>query len=148
MARADYYAVQKAIAERIANDEAISEEGIPVFIEVEISARAERQIVVYLDGREAPASIQGLNSGSRTRLHVRYTIACYGFSLKLTRAMELRDDLMGRVEVALMKEPRDFAREDVATSWLQGGDFANARSDAGFMAMGEVGLVVDMVAIR
>ena len=150
MARADYFAVERAIAERLANDEALVEEAVPVLIEVEVSALPGRQIVVYLDSRAAPAGVQSLSAGSRTRMHVRYAIVCYGHDLQIARAMELRDDLMGRVEVALMRDPRDFGREEVVTSWLDGGAFANAKGQGapGFMAMGEVGLVVDMVAVR
>jgi len=150
VARADYFGVEQAIAERLANDEALVEEQVPVLIEAELSTLPGRQIIVYLDSREAPANMQSISAGSRTRMHVRYAIVCYGFDLSIGRAMELRDDLMGRVEVALMRDPRGFGREEVVSSWLDGGMFANAKGQnaPGFMAMGEVGLVVDMVAVR
>jgi len=136
-----------AIAERIRNDAAIAEEKIPVAVEEELSASSGRQVIVYLIGREAPRERQSISAGTRTRFLVRFSIMCYAFALQFPRAMELRDDLLGRVEVALMKEPRTFGRAEVFSSWLDGGEFENARGEAGtvsFMSCAEVSLVVEV----
>jgi len=148
VARADFYAIECAIGQRLALDDALAEAKVKVLIEEEMSPRHARQVCIYLDSYEVPPEYQGINAGTRTRMHVKYILACYAFNLKIERAMELRDDLMGRVEVALMREPRTFSRDEVRTSWHQGGEFASARMEGGaqFMAMGEIGLIVDMEA--
>jgi len=150
MARADYFALEQAICDRLANDEALVEEGIHVSVEEEVTPRRGRQVIVYLDSREAPADRQGINAGTRTRMLVRYSIMCFAWHLNFPRAMELRDDLMGRVEVALMKDPRNFGRSEVRSAWLQGGAFESARGEGAsptFMAAGEVILIADLESV-
>lgn len=148
MARADYYELECAIGRRLSMDDQLAEVGVEVLIEEEMSPYHNRQVILYLDSYEVPTDYQGINAGSRMRMHVKYILACYALHLKIADAMELRDDLMGRVSVSLMRDTRTFDRPEVRSSWQTGGEFANGRMESGaqFMAMGEIGLIVDLEA--
>ena len=147
MARADYYELECAIGNRLTMDDQLAEVDVKVLIEDEMSPYHDRQVILYLDSYEVPAEDQGINAGTRMRMHVKYILACYALNLKISKAMELRDDLMGRVGTALMRE-RTFGRSEVRSSWQMGGEFASGRTEGGaqFLAMGEIGLIVDLEA--
>lgn len=146
MARVDYYALQEAVQQTIRDDEDVH---APVLIEEELLFRETDTVVVYLESRTAPEGRQTISGGQRTRFLIRFSIWAFAYSLEGIRAAsEQRDDLMGRVEIALM---RDRQLKNLAiTSWLEGGDFQSALGgeDGGeFMAAGEVVLIADAKAI-
>tara|TARA_Y100000310_G_scaffold171492_2_gene171696 strand:+ start:8951 stop:9394 length:444 start_codon:yes stop_codon:yes gene_type:complete len=146
MARIDYYAIEESIATQLRDDATLS--GVTVDVEKEPEFTEDKMVIVYCISREAPDDLQSLSAGLRTRFYVTFVAVCIAAALDLKDAMEARDDLLGKVEVALMQD-RTFDNAQVKTSWIGGGDFDNARDgDEGlFNAAAEIEIVVDATAI-
>lgn len=146
MARLDYYQIEQDIATQVRDDAAMS--GVTVDVEQEPDFVEDKKVIIYCINREAPEELQSLSAGLRTRYYVTYVAVCIAAALRLKDAMEARDDLLSNVELALMKD-RTFANAQVKTSWLNGGDFDNARDgDEGlFNAAAEIEIVVDATTI-
>src|SRR5437870_418093 len=149
MPRIDYFAIEQGIQTILQADAALAALGARVVIEEELPFLAETGpwVGIYLERREAPRDLQALAGGQQTRFLVRLTIWCSQFSLKsIAEAIHLRDDLVGKVEIALMSDRR--LNGTVSTSWLDGGDLPSAKNaDAGgWLSRGEVLLVADVKA--
>lgn len=139
MARVDYYALEQAIADHLRKESEL--EGVRVEIEKQIDFGVDSDAVfIYLDRRDAPAEEQRLSAGTRTDFLLTFSLWCLAFHLdSVAAASELRDDLLGRVEVALMRD-RTFGGL-AGTAWLEGGEF-DTLEDNGFLSAAEVRLVV------
>jgi hypothetical protein len=147
MARVDYYAIEQAIRDQLAGHPLLA--GVTVTIEEELLFGAEQTpwVCVYLDRRDAPADRQRLAAGRQTQFLLRFSIWCWQYSLEgVSRAIQLRDDLVGAVEIALMSD-RTLGGT-VATSWLEGGELPSARlpDGSGWISGGEVVLIADVAA--
>lgn len=97
---------------------------------------------IRLDRRDAPE--QYLAGNTRQRYILRIVLTCVQFALDVEMAAQLRDDLLGTVEVVLMKN-RDISQL-VSTSWIDGGAFDITSEDAGFLANAEIVLLADVTA--
>ena len=147
MARVDYYAIEQEIKTVLEADAALA--GVTVTIEEELMFGSESTpwIGVYLDRRDAPPALQRLGAGQSTRFLLRFPLWCWEYHLEsITKAIQRRDDLVGKIEVALMKN-RTLSGK-VATSWLEGGELPSARlpEQAGFVSGAEVILVAEVSA--
>lgn len=148
MARADYYAVESAIKTLLDADSTLT--GVQVGIEEELAfgASTAGQVEIYLERRDAPADLQALRAGQTTRFLVRLSLWCYGFSIEsVAKACQLRDDLMGKVEVALMAN-RTLSGS-VNKFYLDGGEFDNQESPSpahGFGMGGSIIVIADLTA--
>lgn len=100
-------------------------------------------IGIYFERRDAPADLQTLSTGSRTRLLLRYRVVCVEHSLQgLDEAISRRNTLLGNVEVALIGDRT--LNSTVNASWLEGGDLDDGQSpNKNWMAVGEVILIAD-----
>jgi hypothetical protein len=147
MARIDYYGIEKAIADTIASDTRVAEFAITVVVEEEVMFERGNKVYVFLERRAAPEDRQSISAGTRTRMLCKYVIWCMAYGYKINETIEVRDNLLGAVELALMTD-RTFGRSDVATSWIEGGEFDNAKDEAGFNVMGSIELTVDVTAIN
>ncbi len=144
MARADYFAVLEAIEAQLKADEDLAE--ATILVEEDLSFQPGDTVIIYLERREAPANQQGLSAGKRTRFLVTFSVWCYHFALDTRPAMKKRDDLIGRVEVALMRD-RTY-RGSVESSYIDGGNFASGRTEGGlYMAGAEIRIVADLISI-
>ena len=144
MARVDYWSIEEKISELLLDTEGL--EDINVLIEEELTLQRGPTVAVYLDRRDAPAGLQSASGGQRTRFEIRFSIWCYEFHLDMQTAIKLRDELLGRVEVALIKN--STLGGTVAGAWIEGGEFQNAKNPGGtgFFSGGEIVLVADKVA--
>ena len=144
MARVDYYALEQEIQAILQADAALA--GVRIVVEDEILFGAETTpwVGIYLDRRDAPADIQRIG-GTRTDYRLRFSIWCWEYSLdSVSTAARLRDDLVGKVEVALMGNRT--LNDLVATSWLEGGEFMSARTQGSWLMGAEIVLVAEKAA--
>lgn len=143
MARIDYFSIEEAIKTVLDDDADVTGS---VLIEEEITIQRGNIIGIYLDDRNAADEDQSLSAGTRTRFNVRFTIWCWHFGIGRDRRgpMEQRDDLVGKVEIALMK--KRTLNDTVTMSWLEGGEFLSGPDPTGnqFMSGASIILVVDV----
>lgn len=147
MARVDYYAIELAIQTILQSAPSLS--GVVVTVEEELLFGAEITpwVGIYLDRRDAPANLQSLSAGQRTRFLLRFSVWCWEFSLEsVAKAIQLRDDLLGKVEIVLMDNRT--LNGTVNKSWLEGGEMPSARlpGGSGWVSGGEIVLVADAIA--
>jgi hypothetical protein len=134
----DYWGIREACQAVLQADADLT--GVTVLVEEEflLSAEMAPVVFIYLEDRTAEAGEQRLAAGTRTDFQLNFNLWCGDFSLNgLPDAIERRDSLIGKVEVALMRQRTlDGA---VGKLWLTGGQLFDARGqDAGFLAWGEV----------
>jgi len=147
VARVDYYAIEKALQTLLQADATLTGTTVTVEAELMFGAEAAPWVGIYLDRRDAPADMQGIGAGISTRMLCRFSIWCWAFTLEsIEEAIHKRDDILGKVEVALMKNRT--ITNNVSTSWLEGGEMPSGRipGNTGFMSGGEVVLVADVKA--
>lgn len=148
MPATDYYGIREEIRNVLLADADLTAIGLTVEIESEIDFGAEDVPIafIYLESRTAPDGAQRLAAGTRTDFRLQFSIWCGHFSLEsLEKAAEFRDDLIGKVEVALMKNRT--LNNKVRTLWLTGGEFFLARDqESGFYSLGEVAFTVDAIS--
>lgn len=144
MARVDYFAIEAAIRDILVADAGLA--GTTVLVEEELTVNRGNIVGIYLEDRDSPAEIQTLSAGTRTRFFVRFTIWCWHFGVGRNRQvpMEQRDDLVGKVEIALMGNRN--LNGTVDSSWLLGGEFISGPDPTGrqFMSGASVILEVDV----
>lgn len=146
MSRVDYYDLATEIREILIADDTL--EGVQVTVEDDAPLDSGPWVSVVLVNRSTPMG-QPLAGGTRTRFNVRFSLWCWQFSLESTGvASKLRDDLVGKVEIALMANRT--LNNKVASSWLEGGDMMSERVQndniSGYIAGGEVILIADITA--
>lgn len=148
MARFDYYGLETDIQTILKADADVSahwaERDPSILIEREMLFGMDEcpAVIIYMDSRSAPSNLQGISSGQRTRFDLRLSLWVCEFHLdSVETASKNRDDLIGLVEVALMKD-RTLGGK-VGASWLDGGEFMTAQSDNGFISCGEITLVAE-----
>lgn len=147
MARIDYNAIGEAIRELLVTDPQVSPAtGAPI-IELEgnapfsdqgaIDAERTPYVGIYLTGRDAPADDQRLRAGQTTTMRLRYTLLVVTYAADgVESAIRARNDLIGKVEVALMTDRTLGGTVDFHV--LDGGDMPSARVGNGFAAFGDV----------
>lgn len=143
MAGINYNAVATGIQSALTG--AASLAGVTVVVEERFPWSVEMMpwIGIYFDRRDAPADLQSLTAGSRTRLYLSYRIVCVQHSIQgLQQAINLRNTLLSNAEVALITD-RTLGG-NVSTSWLEGGDLDDGQApDKNWMAVGEILLTAD-----
>ena len=138
MARIDYFAIEEVIKTQLTGDSTLV--GVSVHVEDELTMARGKHVFISLERRDAPDE-QAIAAGTQTRFQIRFSLKCFDFGLDRRGALEARDDLLGKVEVALMKD-RTFSGA-VAMSWLAGGEFESGQGTDGFFAAAEVVLIAD-----
>lgn len=144
MARVDYYNIETKIQSALTGAAALA--GVTVEIESELLFSMERTpwIGVYFD-RRSPAD-QSLSAGQRTKYRLYFSVWCWEFNLDPVAAIQRRDDLVGKTEVALMGDRT--LDGTVRFSWLEGGQMPSGRlpEQTGFVSGGEIILVAEAEA--
>lgn len=140
----NYYAIEQGIQAVLEADSALS--GTSYFIEEETLFDNDKcpAIFIYLERRDAPIDMQRIAAGTTTDMQMRFSLWCLEFHMEgIGKACQLRDDLMGKAEVALMKD-RTLNATIGGKAWLEGGRFITGeQGDGGFIAAGEIILVGD-----
>lgn len=151
MARADYKALLTNIQTQITNaiPAAVganpSITGLLVKVEEDYVV-TEKWCGIYLVGRQAPAALQSLSAGRRTRFDARVDIWSWQYASDYALAAGLRDDILSFVETALMAD-RTFSGA-CAMSWIEGGDFVTGKAPTGgrFFAGAQTILTCDLTS--
>ncbi len=132
MAVIDYYGIEEAIKSVI--DAELSGNFI-CLVEQEIMLDPDRSFIgIYLNRRDAPADIQTMSAGQRTRYDLTVSIWVYTMALEVALAAEIRDDLIGNLERELMEHRSTINGGDF---FIQGGEFQSAKDDEGeFFVLG------------
>lgn len=154
MAAIDYDDIEDQIASVIQAGSGLAvSDGVKVLIEEEFSQVVGgmdngKLVIVYLDDR-IPSAGQPIAAGQRARMQIGFSILVAALAVDSFRAAAaLRTDLVGRVEIALLSNPKLNNR--VASSWLLGGEFYSMRKKQSdglqYMAVAEVKLVAEATA--
>ena len=146
MSRVNYFEIENQIRAVLAAATDLA--GVTILVEEEIAVQRGNVVGIYLDDRSAPSELQSISAGTRTRLLVQFSIWCWHFGIGRDRrpTMQARDDLVGKVEIALMGNRN--LNSTVNTSWLEGGEFISGPDPTGdqFMSGAQVRLTVDVTA--
>ena len=148
--RVDYFQIEKEIQTVLMADTDLA--GVKVLIEEELTFAESNIILIELDRRDAPEEMQSISAGQRTRYLLALSLWCWGFGYEREKAMENRDDLLGKVEVSLLKhrsaKQGNAFGDLVAAFWLQGGDFENRRTAESdrFLSGAQIEVICDVTA--
>jgi hypothetical protein len=147
MARIDYTALVKAIKDVMANDSSVVEFGdvtinigaVPV-----LTAGMLPHIGVY-EGSRSPTTGQSIAAGTRTRYTLRWEVWVTTFSShSFEDAASRRDELLGHVEVALMKNRDLGGALSNSSLMLHGGQLFSGPGNGGWIAEGNVVLTGEL----
>lgn len=142
MARVDYYQIEENIKAALEASSDLS--GIPVEIEREPAWNEGPSIYIYLDRRDAGIDRQSFSAGTRTVFSVQFKIWCFEYALEIPVACQRRDDLLGKVEIALMAN-RSMVSDSLV---IQGGEFDNsAGGRQGFFSGASIEVYLDATAV-
>ena len=144
MARLDYYQIELDMQTALKANAGLA--GVTVDVERDVNFGESDSVVIYLRRRDAPSGMQAMNAGTRTRFLVHIELYCMSCHLEMATARRNRDNLLGKVELACMAD-RTFANAQVATSWIEGGEFEDGRGGTGFYSLGTIRVVLDASAI-
>jgi len=147
MARVDYYQIESDIRDHLLADSNL--DNVVVQIESDLAIQRGNNVVIYLNRRDGPDRLQTISAGTRTRYELELSIWCYHVGGLETRALlEARDDLLGRVEIALLSN-RSSLESDIGPYWIRGGEFQTneLEQNAGFVAGAEIEMFVQATAV-
>lgn len=137
MARIDYYDIANEIAGILSADSELS--GVTVAVESDHELGVGLFVGVYIDRRESPPDEQQISAGTRERYILYVTLLCRAYSLdSISDAIRRRDDLVGKVEIALMGNRTLNGK--VGGLWLEGGALPSGKdeSGSGYISEGEI----------
>lgn len=145
MARISYLAIARKIKETLENDPDIAAAARTITVAEDNIAAAELMpwVCIYPISRR-PTTGQSLAANTRWRFEIMYEIWAYGFSmLGPEDALQQCEDLLGMIEVALLRDPTLGGLAQMQR--LDGGDFDNAKTEGSFVMGGSVRLAVQAV---
>jgi hypothetical protein len=145
VARVDYYSIEKSI--QAALHDRLFEVTVVVEEELILAHEMAPWIGIYLE-RRTPSEHQYIAAGRRVDYDLQITVWCWCFAMESEAAVRARDELVGRVEQVLLEPPRNFGRDEIETSWIEGGQMPSGRVPdiEGFASGGEILLVVKVNA--
>jgi hypothetical protein len=146
--RVDYFGIAQAARAVLQADEELADASI-VAEEVPepFGSETTPRVAIYVESRSAPANLQRISSGRSTVYVIQVRIVCMTHSLEsVARVIQLRDDLIGRVETALMRQRT--LNGTVRTLYLEGGRLASAEAleANGWTSSGEVRVLAEAEA--
>jgi len=145
VARIDYFLVEQEIQKVIKEDATIVSAGVVhVVVEEDVVTSPEMcpWVGIYIADRESAGS--PITAGQQQRFRVRYEVWCYEHAMDVPEASRLRDDLIGKVEVALLKKPTLNGK--VTSMLITGGTFDSGRTAVGFLQGGSIVLEIEKKA--
>ena len=145
MARIDYFAIELEIQKVLLQDAILVGAGVVhVVVEEDLVTSPEMcpWIGIYISDRESAGG--PIAAGTQQRFRVRYEVWCFEHAMEVPEAAKARDDIMGKVEVALLKNPTLNGK--VTSMAITGGTFDSGRVDAGFLMGGSIVLEIEKKA--
>jgi len=145
VARINYFAIEQEIQKVLKEDASLVSAGVVhVVVEEDVVTSPEMcpWVGVYIADRESAGS--PITAGQQQRFRVRYEVWCYEHAMDVPEASRLRDDLIGKVEVALLKKPTLNGK--VTSMLITGGTFDSGRTAVGFLQGGSIVLEIEKKA--
>lgn len=144
MARIDYFAIEEEIQKVLKEDATIVSLGATVVVEEDVVTSPEQcpWIGIYIADRESAGS--PITAGQQQRFRVRYEVWCFDHHMEVPEASKLRDELLGKVEVALLKKPTLNGK--VTSMLITGGAFDSGRVGVSFLMGGSIVLEIEKKA--
>jgi len=135
MARIAYFAIQEEIQRVLQADATLADVLVTVEEDGPKSGEQMPWIGVYLEDREDAG--ESIAAGTRQVFNVRYGIWIYEYHPEsVKQAAQLRDVLIGKVEIALMKNRT--LNQNVEGVKILRGEFESAKDRAGFIMGGSI----------
>ena len=146
MARIDYYDIEKELQYILQGDPALNEVTVLIEEMPEMTADMAPFVSIFIDRREVP-SAQPIAGGTRQRMLLKLSLWCYVVEMEsVESACKKRDDLIGKVEIALMNNRT--INDKVNHTIMDGGEFDNVSLQTIGLAMGgSIVLLVDVSGI-
>lgn len=137
MARVDYSAIEQQIKALLSADTTL----VGVTIEVERDGLTSPELCpwigVYLEKRRIER--RPIAAGTRMDYRISFLLWCYEYHMEsLATANTARDDLIGKVEVALMKNPTLGGTVTMMALADDAGEFDTAAVKPGFLSGGSI----------
>lgn len=139
MARIDYADIQSEIKTVLTGDATLA--GVTVEIERDMLTSPEQcpYVAIFLERRQIFR--RPIAAGTRMDYKIYFVLWCYEYQMEsIEAASERRDDLIGKVEVALMKNTTLNGKVTTLTLTDDAGEFESAKTDAGFLSGGSIRL--------
>lgn len=145
MAAIDYWGIKEDLKELLTIDPTLADVSIEVEPEELFSPEMAPWIGIFMPGR-TDDNEQSIAAGTRQALFIQLTLVCAECALEKDVAIKKRDNLIGAVEVALLKVRLIGGK--VETMQIQGGDFDTGQLPAldTFLSLGEINLRVRATA--
>jgi hypothetical protein len=119
---------------------------VQVSIEEDITLDIGPWVCIYTTRRDAPVDDQRIAAGRKLVYNVTLALWCWQYALEsAARAIELRNDLVGAVEIALMRDRTLGGTVDFIV--LSGGDFVTVKDSSRFASGAELIVVARVVAV-
>ncbi len=146
MSRIDYYSIEKELQFILQNEPSLNEVTVLVEEMPELAADMSPFISIFLDRREVPSG-QPIAGGTRQRMLLKLSVWCYVVEIEsVEAACKKRDDLVGKVEVALMNNRT--INDSINHMMIDGGEFDNVSIQSVGLAMGgSVVVLLDVTAV-
>lgn len=145
MARVDYFAVTQEIKTVLAAAADLASTNITVEHDVQLGFEQVPWVNIRILRRAAPEALQPISAGMITKFLVDWLIECWTWHPDgPDAAADMRDDLIGKVEVALMNNRT--LNSTVTKSWLLGGEFRMVTLENDWLLGGQVILQAEVKA--
>ena len=146
MARINYTAISRAIRDAIANDPDVRQLEPQVEVHAPVPVDATGRFVGVYEGRRDASALQDLAAGTRTRYVVQWEVQVHCFSAESYEdAAVQRDELLGLVEVALMRNRNLGGALADSSLMLRGGDLGGGPNQMGYISSGQILLTAEAV---
>src|SRR3990172_2339488 len=149
MARINYSALLKGIEQVLQNDGDIVAFQADVLVKKPVPTTLTGPVVNIFEDRRDPTPSQDISAGTRKRYTIRWAIWVTCFSAdSYADAAEQRDELLGKVEIALMKNRTLAGVLPNSSLDIQGGELGRGgpAGDVGFIAQSTLIVTAEAVA--
>jgi len=148
MARLDYYGLMKEMQDILELSTSI--DGVQIAIEEEEPYGPDNTpfIGISIPERSSPIELQRISAGRKQAYLVVFSVWCWCFDFESKpNAIRNRDDLLGTVEVELMKGTARTLNGKVESGRIDGGELSTATLDGvGFFSGGEIKFIAEATA--
>lgn len=149
MGRINYTAILKGIEQVLRNDGDVIAFNADVLIQKPVPTTLTEPVINVFEDRRDPTPGQDIAVGTRKRYTIRWAVwvTCFS-SNSYADAAEQRDELLGKVEIALMKNRTLDGVLPNASLDIQGGELGRGgpAGDVGFIAQSTLVVTAEAVA--
>lgn len=145
MPKVDYWNIREKLKEILEGDSSLNGVNIEIERNTLIASENCPWLNIKMTGRVAEDDEQVIASGQKTKFIVSMMIDAKEYSRESPQeAIRLRDDLIGKVEVVLMKNRTLAGAIDYL--WILGGDMDQADTEKGYVSTGDISINMRVTA--